>query len=162
MGEVLTMHRVIGIGFCNFHISRRMKFPGWPLRRRGLLSWAHHGDDGSFFTSSKQLPVARGKPWNVGDTVGCGIDYDTNTIFFTRQGVKLGTCEAQTFRRYEIPKNGQAKTALDTQFNDAKGRLFPCLGFGDNDICIEVNFGNNLLEKPFAWPEGKKSHTMEV
>lgn len=61
-------------------------------------------------------------PYRVGDTVGCGVDLITRTIWYTRNGTKL-----------------------ESGFENVQGRLFPVLGLSD-DVCLETNFTG-----PFKW-----------
>lgn len=60
------------------------KIPGWVAD-----SYGYHGDDGQAFHNSGQ-----GKPWGprytAGDVVGCGINFQTGEVFFTKNGEFLG------------------------------------------------------------------------
>ena len=83
---------IIAIGFST-EAAKWIDFPGWPpkLNAPNVLSWAYHGDDGMFCASNrKKWPARFGLHYGPGDTVGCGLDADAKTIFFTRNGVKLG------------------------------------------------------------------------
>ena len=63
--------------------------PGWPAA--GPLNWGYHGEDGTFRCSaSAGTTYDDTKKYNYGDTVGCGIDLDKKSIFFTRNGIRLG------------------------------------------------------------------------
>lgn len=66
--------------------------------------------------------VALELPYRVGDTVGCGVDLTTRTIWYTRNGAKL-----------------------ESGFENVQGRLFPLLGLSD-DVSLETNFTG-----PFVW-----------
>ena len=60
------------------------KLPGWEPG-----SWAYHADDGCSFCQTTQ-----GKPYGpkfaFSDVVGCGINFRTGQVFYTRNGVHLG------------------------------------------------------------------------
>ncbi|KAL4257246.1 B30.2/SPRY domain-containing protein [Pleurotus pulmonarius] len=52
-------------------------------------SWGYHGSDGYCYASERE-----GSPYGVqfqtGDFIGCGIDFTTRRMFFTRNGSSLG------------------------------------------------------------------------
>ena len=83
---ILTLwNRIAGIGLCRPETDP-WGMPGW---RRS--SWGYHGDDGNKFhhaTGLNGIPFAG--PYGVGDTIGCGIDMRTATLFFTKNGENLG------------------------------------------------------------------------
>lgn len=60
------------------------RIPGWEPE-----SYAYHGDDGQCFSNTTS-----GRPYGPKfgtlDVVGCGINFRTNTAFFTKNGVLLG------------------------------------------------------------------------
>ena len=60
------------------------KLPGWEE-----ASWGYHSDDGQLF-DDKDPGKAYGPAFGVGDLVGCGIDTDEKTIWFTRNRERLG------------------------------------------------------------------------
>ena len=73
----------IGVGLAREGYSKT-KMPGWEP-----VSHAWHGDDGCTFNScGSGNPFST--PWNEGDIIGCGIDFDRKAIFFTRNGVLQG------------------------------------------------------------------------
>jgi len=53
-------------------------------------SWGYHGDDGKFFCNSES-----GKPYGplfaTGDTIGCCFNFISNMVFYTKNGVHLGS-----------------------------------------------------------------------
>lgn len=78
------MSRIIGVGFSGSKVSLS-RIPGWEPD-----SYAYHGDDGLCFNGSTS-----GKPYGEKfgtlDVIGCGVNFHTNTAFFTRNGRYLGT-----------------------------------------------------------------------
>lgn len=58
-------------------------------------SWGYHGDDGRAF-AGQQSGRVYGPSYTKGDVIGCGINYRENHAFFTRNGVHLGKCFAET------------------------------------------------------------------
>lgn len=52
-------------------------------------SYAYHGDDGRAF-SGHNVGKSYSSQYNKGDIVGAGINFKTNTVFFTRNGKYLG------------------------------------------------------------------------
>ena len=72
------------------------RLPGWEPE-----SWAYHGDDGSLYNGS-----SNGKLWGPRfgsmDVIGCGFNFRTGNIFFTRNGLSLGTLNnTSRWRRLE-------------------------------------------------------------
>jgi Ran-binding protein 9/10 len=58
--------------------------PGWEPE-----SYGYHGDDGHAY-SGHNVGKVYGPPFTTGDTVGCGINFRTGIVFFTKNGVNLG------------------------------------------------------------------------
>ncbi|OWO97480.1 hypothetical protein B2J93_9101 [Marssonina coronariae] len=102
----------IGIGFSSKNVPLS-RLPGWEPE-----SWAYHGDDGHSFgcnSSGKHY----GPPFNAGDIIGCGINFRTNSAFFTKNGDHLGTA-----------------------FRDInKEKLYPSVGMKKAGEHVRVNFG---------------------
>lgn len=62
------------------------KLPGWDND-----SYGYHGDDGAIFHGRGRQLATYGPSFGAGDTVGCGIDYESRSIFFTLNGKYHGT-----------------------------------------------------------------------
>lgn len=117
--EIISKGRegLIGIGFCTKSVKLN-RHPGWENH-----SWGYHGDDGnSFCCSGAGTPY--GPTFTTNDIIGCGVNFRTNTGFYTKNGIFLGTA-----------------------FKDIKGILFPSVGLRTPGEVIEVNFG----QKAFAF-----------
>jgi hypothetical protein len=74
---------MIGVGFSGPKVALS-RIPGWEPD-----SFAYHGDDGQIFnntTSGKNY----GPKFGTLDVIGCGINFRTNTAFFTKNGHILG------------------------------------------------------------------------
>lgn len=84
VSRILTdMKRLIGIGFSGPKVNLN-RLPGWESE-----SWAYHGDDGFSFActaSGKHY----GPKFSTMDVIGCGVNFRTNTAFFTKNGNYLG------------------------------------------------------------------------
>ena len=72
-----------GIGFCEEHTSLGMHL-GWTEG-----AWGYHGDDGNIYNKGG-TGTAWGPRYEVGDTVGCGVNFDKGIAFYTRNGKVLG------------------------------------------------------------------------
>ncbi|KAF4655319.1 Rsp5p-dependent ubiquitination, sorting of cargo proteins at the multivesicular body, partial [Perkinsus chesapeaki] len=75
------------------------------------FSWGLHGDDGNLFHGSglHHSTAAFSRSFGPGDTIGCGINYDKNTIFYTLNGEYIGDAysfHGQPFRRRLLPMIG--------------------------------------------------------
>ncbi|KAI5198805.1 SPRY-domain-containing protein [Aureobasidium subglaciale] len=105
---------LIGIGFSGPKASLN-RLPGWEPE-----SWAYHGDDGFSFSCT-----ASGKPYGpkfaAWDVVGCGVNFETGSAFFTKNGVFLGEA-----------------------FHNVRGdKLYPSVGMKKNNEHLRVNFGSD-------------------
>jgi hypothetical protein len=116
----------IGIGFCRPE-THLHTLPGWDWD-----SYGYHGDDGNRFW--KGDGIRYGPFFNRGDIIGCGINYLNQTIFYTKNGVHLGTA----FNRVIV------------------GELYPIIGMRSLNERILVNFGN----KPFLFDINSYSKEM--
>ena len=72
---------VIGVGN---DFQQADKLPGW---EEG--SWGYHSDDGKIF-EDKEPSKSYGPPFKAGDVVGCAIDTDERSIWFTKNRERLG------------------------------------------------------------------------
>ncbi|KAI8064457.1 hypothetical protein BC940DRAFT_305761 [Gongronella butleri] len=102
----------------------------WAASERSLLyDDSLHVYNGSsshlYFAVGPSQHRAYGPTFGTGDIVGCGLDFRNNSIFFTRNGVALGTA-----------------------FCQIRGRRFhPMVGFKHPGDGITTNFG----QKPFVF-----------
>ncbi|RIB11500.1 concanavalin A-like lectin/glucanase domain-containing protein [Gigaspora rosea] len=82
MGE--GKNKWIRIGFCEKEVNLN-RMPGWDD-----VSWGYHGDNGYFYCCSR-----RGSPYgpsfSTGDTIGCCLNFKNNTVFYTKNGINLGS-----------------------------------------------------------------------
>jgi len=114
----------VSIGFCTA-AGAPVTFPGAKPRpaASSVRSWGYHGDGGGFFSSeSGGRPPMFGPQCCKGNTVGCGVDLLTHTMWFTLNG----------WFKWDI-------------FENVHGRLFPLIGLYD-EIELETNFVG-----PYLW-----------
>jgi Ran-binding protein 9/10 len=110
---------MIAIGFSS-HRASLERLPGWESE-----SWAYHGDDGkSFFGEGTGREY--GPKFGANDVIGCGVDFASESAFFTKNGRHLGVA-----------------------FKELKhGMTFPSVGLKKSPgSCISANFG----QKPFIF-----------
>ncbi|KAH7726699.1 RAN binding protein 9 [Aphelenchoides avenae] len=117
--ERKSLFRLLGVGLCEKNVGTN-RLPGWDQ-----TSYGYHGDDGHFFCSSGQ-GREYGPTFDIGDTIGCGINFVTREIFFTRNGQHLGVAK----RDVNITQD-----------------LYPVVGMQSPDEMVDANFG----QKPFAY-----------
>ncbi|TFK30672.1 SPRY-domain-containing protein [Coprinopsis marcescibilis] len=109
----------VSIGFSGPNV-KTTRLPGWEQN-----SWGYHGDDGFSFAAEKNGSVYS-QTYGAGDYVGCGIDFSTRRVFYTKNGQFLGPV-----------------------FNDVgKGiDLYPAVGMQQHQESIRANFG----QEPFIF-----------
>ena len=73
----------VGLATKAFELKR---LPGWDND-----SYGYHGDDGAIFHGRGRQLATYGPSFGAGDTVGCGVDYESRSIFFTLNGKYHGT-----------------------------------------------------------------------
>ena len=129
--------------------GRLNRMPGWQHPTRPHIhSWAYHGDDGGYFGHTKPSYAGFGERYGPGDVVGCGVDFDREIVFFTRNGKKT------SMEFYWIRSTMKlTRITPDFEFTEVKGRLFPAVGFRKDEVRIEANFGTDLKTRPFKWDE---------
>ena len=74
----------IAVGVTTQEFKGHHTMPGWDQH-----SIAYHGDDGTLFGKCTQQNNY-GPTFGYGDTIGCGIDYGQEKIFFTKNATFLG------------------------------------------------------------------------
>ncbi|KAK0623858.1 ankyrin repeat-containing domain protein [Immersiella caudata] len=76
----------IGVGFCE-EVAETDTMLG-----RKEAAWGYHGDDGCLFgvntRSGSGLPY--GPKYGEGDVIGCGVNFDQGTVFYTKNGNIIG------------------------------------------------------------------------
>ncbi|KAF1835327.1 SPRY-domain-containing protein [Decorospora gaudefroyi] len=111
--------RMIGIGFSGPKVALS-RIPGWEPD-----SYAYHGDDGQIFSNTTS-GKSYGPKFGTLDVIGCGINFRTNTAFFTKNGHMLGTA----FRELKLNMP-----------------YYPTVGMKKPGETVRVNFG----QEPFAF-----------
>lgn len=107
------------------------------------LSYAYHSDCGSIYRSSEERDW--GPAFDDGDSVGCGFDCNTRTIFFTKNGELLGRPFGVDVRMREklypvigLQTTGQAvRVELGT---DPEAFRFPIYDLDDMEGLIDREF----------------------
>ncbi|KAI3878949.1 hypothetical protein MKX03_037346 [Papaver bracteatum] len=107
----------IAIGFSSENFKMRRQ-PGWEAN-----SFGYHGDDGLLYRGHGK-GESFGPTFTAGDTVGGGINYASQELFFTKNGELIGTV-----------------------YKDVKGPLYPTIAVHSQNEEVNVNFGL----KPFVF-----------
>jgi hypothetical protein len=76
----------ISIGFSTPKVTAR-RMPGWEPD-----SYGYAADDGCLLLGNSNSPKKYGPSYGNGDVIGCGINFNKNHIFFTKNGNHLGRC----------------------------------------------------------------------
>lgn len=115
----------VGVALQDFNLHKYM--PGWDKH-----SFGYHGDDGGFYhAGGHPVSTESGLPtFGAGDCVGCGIDYEKNALFYTKNGQFLGYA---------------------TQLTEEQllQEWFPVVGV-DTNSPVQCNFGTST-ENPFQF-----------
>ncbi|KAK6793408.1 hypothetical protein RDI58_006861 [Solanum bulbocastanum] len=122
----------IAIGFTTPGFKLRRQ-PGWESN-----SYGYHGDDGLLYRGQGK-GEAFGPAYSTGDTVGGGINYASQELFFTKNGTVVGTV-----------------------FKDVKGPLFPTVAVHSQHEVVTVNFGKHSFVfdlKAYEAQERAKQHS---
>lgn len=121
----------LAIGFCTLSDTSLLSFPGWPQpSAASSKSWAYHGDNGGFYSYVSFEAKCLGREFGPGDVIGCGVDFGTGKIWYTRNGMMI-----------------------EHGFDKVHGRLFPVVGLSDK-VTLVANFGVDLDTRPFLWKDG--------
>ncbi|KAJ7223512.1 concanavalin A-like lectin/glucanase domain-containing protein [Mycena pura] len=105
----------ISIGFAGQNV-KLSRLPGWEPD-----SWGYHGDDGRSFAAKKN-GTPYGPTFGTGDVIGCGIDFNANQAFFTKNGTFIGTVFKDIDKTIE---------------------LYPSIGLRHSDEAVRANFGQD-------------------
>ena len=90
-------------------------------------SWGYHGDDGHLMDEGDHYLTAPYPTYSTNDVVGCGIDFESRSVYFTKNGVRLG-----------------AENLGDVAFWMIEtGPIFPVIGVGSEGTELSVNFGDS-------------------
>ena len=111
--------------------------PGWTSG-----SWGYRGNDGKIFHQTGR-GIDYGPTYGAEDVVGCGINFTTNSAFFTKNGRYLGK------QRNVASAGDVANFSVGEAFSDLRGRLLPMCGVGQRKTKLSVNFG----DRPFVFQE---------
>lgn len=114
---------LLSIGFTEsgFKLGRH---PGWEIN-----SFGYHGQDGRIYHGSTEGD-SYGPTFSVNDTVGAGINFASEIIFFTKNGNSVGAA----FKEVRME-------------NFSGGELYPTVGLHSAREKVAVNFG----QRPFLF-----------
>ena len=112
----------VAVGLATKAFMRHKRMPGWDAE-----SYGYHGDDGAIFHGRGRQLSKYGPSFGLGDVVGRGIDYSDSTVFFTLNGVSLGTA-------FHLRPRANAT------------ELCPTVGV-DAAVCVTLNYGR----EPFVF-----------
>ncbi|KAG5443485.1 Ran-binding proteins 9/10 [Clonorchis sinensis] len=103
----------IAVGIC----SSRSSLTEWPGMEAS--SCGYHSNNGSIFHAGKELPTS-GPTFGETDVIGCGVNFVTNSVFFTKNGVFMGPISIG--RKLPYP-------------------VYPCVAIACSKCHVSANFG---------------------
>jgi hypothetical protein len=132
----------IAVGLATKAFNKKERLPGWDAD-----SFGYHSDDGAIYHGKGRKLSSFGPTFSFNDTIGCGINHENCTIFFTLNGVLLGTA-FQIFDNDFVNKNDVSKISMKNIFKKNKKclELYPTVGI-DAEAILNFNFGM----KPFKF-----------
>ncbi|THD21724.1 hypothetical protein D915_007666 [Fasciola hepatica] len=86
-----------------------------------ISSYGYHSNNGAFYHGAKELPTA-GPPFGESDVIGCGVNFVTNSVFFTKNGVFMGPIS--TGKKLPHP-------------------VYPCIALACPNCHVSANFGQH-------------------
>ncbi|KAI8337545.1 concanavalin A-like lectin/glucanase domain-containing protein [Chlamydoabsidia padenii] len=111
----------IGIGFCTKKNDLE-RLPGWDKD-----SYGYHGDDGHAFAGSG-IGDSYGPKFTSGDIIGCGVNFTSESAFYTKNGLLIGTA----FSSLDLTKQYYPVIGLRTPGEHVM------TNFGDDDFVFDV------------------------
>ncbi|KAI9018044.1 concanavalin A-like lectin/glucanase domain-containing protein [Phycomyces nitens] len=135
----------IGIGFSG-PTNDLDRLPGWDKK-----SWGYHGDDGFCFSGSGS-GVPYGPRFTTGDVIGCCMDFANNTIFYTKNGISVGTAFKGVNPTFKIYPNIGLRTTGEHVITN----------FGEDPFMFDID-GYVLEQKhKFQKEIGSQPHRMQA
>ncbi|UKZ82545.1 hypothetical protein TrVFT333_010334 [Trichoderma virens FT-333] len=116
----------VGIGFCGEFCNLQQRHIGWET-----WSVGYHGDNGGIYHEVYIADDRIEYKYGPGNTVGCGINYDSGEYFFTLDGVFVYSQSSDIIYR----------------------KLYPVVSHRYLSCQIKVNFGKN----DFKWADANPS-----
>lgn len=128
---------MIGVGFSGPKVALS-RIPGWEPD-----SYAYHGDDGQIFSNTTS-GKAYGPKFGTLDVIGCGLNFRTNTAFFTKNGHMMGQ-----YRLRDSALVTLLTIIAGSAFRDLKPNMtyYPTVGMKKPGETVRANFG----QEPFAF-----------
>ncbi|KAF8571466.1 hypothetical protein P879_01051 [Paragonimus westermani] len=104
------------VGLC----SSRSSLAEWPGMEAN--SYGYHSNNGAIYHGSKELNTTTGPTYGEADVIGCGVNFVTNSVFFTKNGVFMGPIT--TGKKLPHP-------------------VYPCIALACAKCHVSANFGQH-------------------
>jgi ankyrin repeat protein len=118
-------NRIVTVGLVDENYPMEQKQPGWDKD-----SYGYHGDDGGCFHNNGS-GKAWGERFNLGDVIGCGINYEgSGEVFWTKNGKFLGV----------------------SHIGPQAAQYWPAIGVENDGAIFRVNFGKTPFQFSFVVP----------
>ncbi|KAA3673598.1 uncharacterized protein DEA37_0004467 [Paragonimus westermani] len=85
-------------------------------------SYGYHSNNGAIYHGSKELNPTTGPTYGEADVIGCGVNFVTNSVFFTKNGVFMGPIT--TGKKLPHP-------------------VYPCIALACAKCHVSANFGQH-------------------
>lgn len=102
--------------------------PGWNN------GWGYHGDDGKKYSASGPAEPY-GPTYTKGDKIGCGVNFEDESIYYTKNGQFLG-------KKFTLHPLNDAENLKRTGTADRnlRGQLYPVVGLACPGASVRVRF----------------------
>jgi hypothetical protein len=111
---------MIGVGFSEATVLDMSSMLGWFSG-----TWGYHNDDGKLYGESSLPGRQFGELYQEDDIIGCGVNFEDETAFYTKNGKFIGTLQ------YTVsPTNKELikySRPLGRAFQNVRGRLYPAV-----------------------------------
>jgi hypothetical protein len=145
----------IGVGFCEENSSLN-EMVGW-----NPGTWGYHGDDGHAFSGDISNPSdchgevdqpPNGEPrdpwgpgYTTGDVIGCGVNFEKEIAFYTKNGDVLGESLYSALQRKFLLLTG----LLGRAFTGIRGKLYPAISLDttQKNVAVSVTFWDGTADQ---------------
>lgn len=136
----------------NYHCRVCGEFADQTEAHAGCRTWSvgYHGNNGSIYEEDDQYLYTTSYKFGLGNKVGCGVDYEKQVYFFTRDG--LVSCMYWCYQHCFSLTNLRTTCLADNKSEIIFRKLYPLISHSGGACNVSVNFG----QSDFVWRGAEK------